>query len=287
MQAGASRVCRALFAASSSSSLCTRGGVVEALVAGFRSSAAARLGEEGAGAGARGGGEGGVGGVADVVDNSGVLGPPEGDLQGHVGLEGEPLLGSFPSEDFLDGDAIDSILEGRDGLVGLPPLDDILMEDREAEEKELRRLRERIQQEEIARRRVRVVDELGRAYATGKRKCSIARVWLSPGGGPLMVNSKGHDQYFQEVNGRADSLRPFLVTGTLGNFSMYSTVKGGGISSQAGAIRHGISKALQAFDPALRPPLKEAGFLTRDPRVVERKKPGKAKARKSFQWVKR
>ncbi len=132
-----------------------------------------------------------------------------------------------------------------------------------------------------------VKDALGRSYATGKRKDAVARVWIKPGSGKVIVNGREQETYFARPVLRMILLQPFGVTGTLGQFDVMATVKGGGLSGQAGAVKHGISKALQLFDPSHRPALKAAGFITRDSRVVERKKYGKAKARKSFQFSKR
>ncbi len=137
----------------------------------------------------------------------------------------------------------------------------------------------------ISREPVR--DELGRSYATGKRKDAVARVWIKPGSGNVTVNGKPIDTYFARPVLQMILRQPFEVAGVDGEFDVMATVKGGGLSGQAGAVKHGISKALQLYDPALRAPLKAAGFLTRDSRVVERKKYGKAKARKSFQFSKR
>ena len=138
---------------------------------------------------------------------------------------------------------------------------------------------------EVSREPVR--DELGRSYATGKRKDAVARVWIKPGSGKVTVNGKDMDAYFARPVLQMILRQPFTVAGVEGEFDVMATVKGGGLSGQAGAVKHGISKALQLYDPALRAPLKAAGFLTRDSRVVERKKYGKAKARKSFQFSKR
>ena len=132
-----------------------------------------------------------------------------------------------------------------------------------------------------------VRDELGRAYATGKRKDAIARVWIKPGSGKVVVNNKEMDEYFARPVLQMILRQPFTVAGVEGQFDVMATVKGGGLSGQAGAVKHGISKALQLYDPSLRAALKAAGFLTRDSRTVERKKYGKAKARKSFQFSKR
>ena len=171
--------------------------------------------------------------------------------------------------------------------LGLPPLDEILAADPEAEARGARRANELAKQELVAAARVRVVDEQERSYATGKRKEAIARVWLQPGEGKVTVNGRLLDTYFPEQAWRTHVLVPFLVTNTLGFFDAAVHVHGGGPSGQAQAVRHGVSKALQLWAPELRPALRAQGLLTRDPRVVERKKPGKAKARKSFQWVKR
>ena len=135
--------------------------------------------------------------------------------------------------------------------------------------------------------RVAVRDDLGRSYATGKRKDAVARVWIKPGSGRVMVNGKEMVEYFARPVLQMILRQPFTIAGVDGQFDVTATVKGGGLSGQAGAVKHGISKALQIYDPALRGALKAAGFLTRDSRVVERKKYGRAKARKSFQFSKR
>jgi len=132
-----------------------------------------------------------------------------------------------------------------------------------------------------------VRDTLGRAYATGKRKDAVARVWIKPGSGKVVVNGKEMDVYFARPVLQMILRQPFTIAAVDGQFDVNATVKGGGLSGQAGAVKHGISKALQLYDPALRPALKAAGFLTRDSRVVERKKYGKRKARRSFQFSKR
>ena len=132
-----------------------------------------------------------------------------------------------------------------------------------------------------------VRDALGRSYATGKRKDAVARVWIKPGSGKVTVNGKAMDEYFARPVLQMILRQPFTVAGREGEFDVQATVKGGGLSGQAGAVKHGISKALQLYDPSLRAALKAAGFLTRDSRVVERKKFGRAKARKSFQFSKR
>ncbi|MEM7617189.1 MAG: 30S ribosomal protein S9 [Pseudomonadota bacterium] len=137
-------------------------------------------------------------------------------------------------------------------------------------------------------KKIAKLDSLGRMYATGKRKSdSIARVWVMPGTGKIIVNKQELDQYFVRPVLKMIISQPFDVTETNGHFDVMCTVKGGGLSGQAGAIRHGISKALALFNPDLRPALKKAGFLTRDSRVVERKKYGRKKARKKFQFSKR
>ncbi|GAB5445933.1 30S ribosomal protein S9 [Gymnodinialimonas sp.] len=130
-------------------------------------------------------------------------------------------------------------------------------------------------------------DALGRSYATGKRKDAVARVWIKPGSGKITVNGKDMPDYFARPVLQMLLRQPFTVAGVDGEFDVMATVKGGGLSGQAGAVRHGVSKALQLYEPSLRGALKAAGFLTRDSRVVERKKFGKAKARKSFQFSKR
>jgi small subunit ribosomal protein S9 len=131
------------------------------------------------------------------------------------------------------------------------------------------------------------LDAQGRAYATGKRKNAVARVWIRPGNGKVEVNGRESPVYFARPVLRMLINQPFVVTNRLGQFDVWCTVKGGGLSGQAGAVRHGISKALTYFEPGLRPVLKTGGYLTRDSRVVERKKYGKAKARRSFQFSKR
>ncbi len=130
-------------------------------------------------------------------------------------------------------------------------------------------------------------DDLGRSYATGKRKDAVARVWIKPGSGQVVVNGKELNAYFARPVLQMILRQPFEVAGVEDQFDVQATVKGGGLSGQAGAVKHGISKALQLFDPNLRSALKAAGFLTRDSRVVERKKYGKRKARRSFQFSKR
>jgi small subunit ribosomal protein S9 len=131
------------------------------------------------------------------------------------------------------------------------------------------------------------LDAHGRAYATGKRKNAVARVWIKPGGGRIEVNGRDSPVYFARPVLRMLISQPFLAADRMGQFDVWCTVKGGGLSGQAGAVRHGISRALTFFEPGLRPLLKQGGFLTRDSRVVERKKYGKAKARRSFQFSKR
>jgi small subunit ribosomal protein S9 len=130
-------------------------------------------------------------------------------------------------------------------------------------------------------------DSLGRSYATGKRKDAVARVWIKPGKGKVTVNGKDMSAYFARPVLQMILRQPFTIANVEGQFDVMATVAGGGLSGQAGAVKHGISKALQLYEPSLRPALKAAGFLTRDSRVVERKKYGKAKARRSFQFSKR
>lgn len=132
-----------------------------------------------------------------------------------------------------------------------------------------------------------VRDALGRSYATGRRKDATARVWIKPGSGRVTVNGKDMNSYFARPVLQMILRQAFSVAGVEDQFDVMATVKGGGLSGQAGAVKHGISRALQLYDPALRPALKAAGFLTRDSRVVERKKYGRRKARRSFQFSKR
>lgn len=131
------------------------------------------------------------------------------------------------------------------------------------------------------------IDEFGRAYATGKRKNAIARVWIKPGSGKIIVNGREVETYFARPVLRMIINQVFTVSDREGQYDINASVTGGGLSGQAGAVRHGLSKALTYFEPTLRPVLKKAGFLTRDSRIVERKKYGRAKARKSFQFSKR
>ncbi len=131
------------------------------------------------------------------------------------------------------------------------------------------------------------LDKYGRAYATGRRKDAVARVWLKPGSGRIVVNGRDQETYFARATLRLIINQVFDVTDRRGQYDVEATVKGGGLSGQAGAVRHGISTALTRYEPALRTTVKREGFLTRDPRVVERKKYGRAKARRSFQFSKR
>jgi small subunit ribosomal protein S9 len=131
------------------------------------------------------------------------------------------------------------------------------------------------------------LDKHGRAYATGRRKDAVARVWLKPGSGKIVINEREQEVYFARPTLRLVINQPFDVADRRGAYDVIATVKGGGLSGQAGAVKHGIAQALTRFEPALRTAVKRAGFLTRDPRVVERKKYGRAKARRSFQFSKR
>lgn len=134
---------------------------------------------------------------------------------------------------------------------------------------------------------VRKVDNLGRSYATGKRKDAVARVWVKAGSGKIIVNGKDYSAYFARPVLQMILRQPMVAAARDSQFDIVATVAGGGLSGQAGAVRHGISKAMTYFEPALRGVLKKGGFLTRDSRVVERKKYGRAKARRSFQFSKR
>ena len=133
---------------------------------------------------------------------------------------------------------------------------------------------------------VKKIDKQGRAYATGKRKDAVARVWVKPGSGKIEINTRAFEVYFARPVLRMLIQQPLVATNRTGQFDVVCTVSGGGLSGQAGAVRHGISKALTYFEPELRGVLKKNGFLTRDSRVVERKKYGRAKARRSFQFSK-
>ncbi len=135
--------------------------------------------------------------------------------------------------------------------------------------------------------REQILDKQGRAYATGRRKDAVARVWIKPGSGKITINGRDQEVYFARPTLRLVINQPFGVTERNGSYDVVCTVKGGGLSGQAGAVKHGISQALTKFEPILRAPVKAAGFLTRDSRTVERKKYGKAKARRSFQFSKR
>src|SRR5574338_1661969 len=140
---------------------------------------------------------------------------------------------------------------------------------------------------EAAPLREQQLDKHGRAYATGRRKDAVARVWLKPGSGRIVINGREQEVYFARPTLRLIINQVFDVTDRRGQYDVEATVKGGGLSGQAGAVRHGISTALTRYEPALRTTVKREGFLTRDPRAVERKKYGKAKARRSFQFSKR
>lgn len=140
---------------------------------------------------------------------------------------------------------------------------------------------------EVAEERKPVIDAQGRAYATGRRKDAVARVWIKPGKGKVIVNGREQMIYFARPTQRMIINQPFQATSREGSYDVICTVKGGGLSGQAGAVRHGISRALDAFEPDLHVILRQGGFLTRDSRVVERKKYGQKKARKRFQFSKR
>ncbi|WP_219895323.1 30S ribosomal protein S9 [Aquisediminimonas profunda] len=139
----------------------------------------------------------------------------------------------------------------------------------------------------VAVLREREIDAQGRSYATGRRKDAVARVWLKPGTGRIIVNGRDQTAYFARPTLRLVINQPFAIADRTEQFDVIATVKGGGLSGQAGAVKHGIAQALSKYEPTLRPLVKAAGFLTRDSRTVERKKYGRAKARKSFQFSKR
>lgn len=144
-----------------------------------------------------------------------------------------------------------------------------------------------IAQNPAAPLREQELDAQGRAYATGRRKDAVARVWIKPGTGKIIVNGREQEVYFARPTLRLIINQPFAITDRNGEFDVVASVRGGGLSGQAGAVKHGISQALAKYEPALRATVKAAGFLTRDSRVVERKKYGRAKARRSFQFSKR
>ncbi|KAI3983708.1 hypothetical protein MKX01_001112 [Papaver californicum] len=199
---------------------------------------------------------------------------------------GDLIAASGITEEMIESMILLKDLKGVEGLHPLSELQD-MPSNGKTERKFTNAEIECRKQEEVAKARVRQVDDKGRAYGTGRRKCSIACVWVEPGDGRFSINDKSFDVYFPILDHRAAILRPFSETKTLGLWDVKCTVQGGGLSGQVGAIQLGISRALQNWEPGLRPYLKTEGFLTRDSRVVERKKPGMAKARKSFQWVKR
>ena len=189
--------------------------------------------------------------------------------------------------------AMDTILDiesrgGDPNKQDLPSMEEIDAE--ESEEARLRAERRESEKErEDAQRaaRVSVRDATGASSATGRRKTSVARVTIRPGDGEITINDRSFDAHIPDINHRGWMIRPFLVTDTMGLFDVDASVRGGGISGQAQAIRHGLARALELYEPAFRAALKKEGMLTRDPRKVERKKPGRKKARKAFQWVKR
>ena len=190
--------------------------------------------------------------------------------------------------------AMDTILDIESSSSGDPNKPDLpSMEEIDAEESEEARLRaerrESEKEREDAQRaaRVAVRDATGASSATGRRKTSVARVTIRPGDGAITINDRSFDAHIPDINHRGWMIRPFLVTDTMGLFDVDATVRGGGLSGQAQAIRHGLARALELYEPAFRAALKKEGMLTRDSRKVERKKPGRKKARKAFQWVKR
>jgi len=152
---------------------------------------------------------------------------------------------------------------------------------------DLKDLAPAVEAESEVKVRVQKIDKQGRAYGTGRRKNATARVWLKPGSGKVIVNGRVQDVYFGRQTHLLVLNQPFLIVNRVNQFDVVCTVAGGGLSGQAGAIRHGISRALQYYEPELRATLKTAGMLTRDSRAVERKKVGLHKARRAKQWVKR
>lgn len=187
-------------------------------------------------------------------------------------------------------EAMNTILdiEHAETAVDLPSMEEIDAEETEAGRLKAMRKAMLAEREAAFRRtRVSVRDELGRSGATGRRKTAVAQVTIWPGEGAVTVNHRPLDEHVSDINHRGWMLRPFLLTNTMGKFDVAAHVHGGGKSGQAQALRHGCARALQLYEPSFRPVLKKAGLLTRDPRMVERKKPGRKKARKAFQWVKR
>jgi small subunit ribosomal protein S9 len=185
----------------------------------------------------------------------------------------------------------------KETITDLKELGDAVADKAEETKKVETKVSDKKDESEEPVKRVQKIDSFGRAYATGRRKNAIARVWIKPGKGKVVVNDKDQTDYFGRQTQRLILNQPFLVTDRVGQFDVICTVSGGGLSGQAGAVRHGISRALENFDPELRPVLKKAGMLTRDAkkagmltrdaRIVERKKIGKHKARRSKQWAKR
>jgi len=171
----------------------------------------------------------------------------------------------------------------------VPSLEELQERERTSvkEEKEQRLMQDLERAKEEAMRRIPSIDQLGRAYATGYRKTATARVWVSKGSGQVTVNRQMMVDYFKRITLRDEIYRPMQVIGGALAYDVWATVSGGGLSAQAGAIRLGVARALQAFDKDHRAILKEHRLLTQDDRKVERKKPGQPKARKNFQWVKR
>jgi small subunit ribosomal protein S9 len=188
-----------------------------------------------------------------------------------------------------DWDAAWEIFSSEERYQGMdfPALEDLLDWDPDGAEKEIRRQKEMDFQDRVSKSRVRKIDEQGVAHGVGKRKTSVARVWIKEGIGHCVVNKKPFDIYFPDMLRRNDVITPLIVANALGKFDVMATIQGGGTMGQSQAMRHGIARALQNWDPELRGVLKESGLLSRDARIVERKKPGRAKARKSFAWVKR
>ncbi|KAK9844066.1 hypothetical protein WJX81_003359 [Elliptochloris bilobata] len=186
------------------------------------------------------------------------------------------------------GEALSHVENSLAGVPSLPPLYDLQrMQSERERRKQSSRERQAALAAEYKARRIQRINEHGYSHGVGKRKTSSAQVWLKLGTGKIRINRKPLDVAMPSFNRRADVLAPFAVTGTLARFDMVASVRGGGEMGKAQAIRHALARALENFYPPLRPPLKRAGYFTRDPRMVERKKPGRKKARKAFQWVKR
>lgn len=191
--------------------------------------------------------------------------------------------GDDDDEDYSDDEAHQEDMERS----GMNKAEREMLQEAKTADEEYQRKKKRWMEISKPIKRVSKIDYRGRAYGRGGRKTAQARVWIQPGMGHVVINRRSFEDYFPRVFHREHILGPMVATETCGAFDIQTTVKGGGLSGKAGAIRHGLARALQNYNPGYRPPLKRLGMLTRDPRKVERKKIGKLKARKSPQWVRR